>query len=159
MTTRRRTVIVAGALGAVPVLAGCEKYGDEGAEPEPPAETGGGEPSGDGPSGSEEATTGGQEKPPGEELAKTSDIEVGGGKIFEDKKVVVTQPSAGQFKAFSAVCTHSGCTVASVEGGTINCPCHGSKYAVADASVQAGPAPRPLAEQRINVDGESIRLA
>ncbi|WP_199551265.1 Rieske (2Fe-2S) protein [Streptomyces sp. N35] len=151
MTTRRRTVLAAGAL-ALPVVAGCEKYGDEQPEPEPPAGTDGKQPS------SADAS-GGEGQPGAPELAKTSDIEVGGGKVFEAEKVVVTQPAAGDFKAFSAVCTHSGCTVANVEGGTINCACHGSKYALDDASVQGGPAPSPLAPRQINVKGDSITLA
>lgn len=92
-------------------------------------------------------------------LAKTSDIPVGGGKVFAAEKVVVTQPESGTFKAFSAICTHQGCTVKDVSNGTINCPCHGSKYRVADASVAAGPAPRPLAPERITVENQSIRLA
>ncbi|MDG4860700.1 Rieske (2Fe-2S) protein [Streptomyces sp. T-3] len=146
----RRTVLAAGAAAA---LAGCSKYGDEGGggdAPSTPATTGT-QPPGEQPSSS-------QQPPAGEELAKTSDIEVGGGKVFEDKKLVVTQPTEGDFKAFSAVCTHAGCTVKDVSGGTINCTCHGSKYRVADASVAAGPAPRPLPPQQITVSGDSIRL-
>ncbi|MFG2653015.1 Rieske 2Fe-2S domain-containing protein [Streptomyces sp. NPDC048436] len=148
-TPTRRTVIAAS--GAVALTAGCSKYGDEGAEPEPPKSEA---------SSSEPSKSGGKKQPPpkGEELAKTSEIPVGGGKIFKDKKVVVTQPEKGDFKAFSAVCTHSGCTVSAVEGGTINCPCHGSKYRVADASVADGPAPRPLPPRNINVTGNSITL-
>ena len=93
------------------------------------------------------------------ELAKTSDIPVGGGKIFDAEKVVVTQPVAGEFKAFTAVCQHMGCTVGSVSGGTINCPCHGSKYKITDASVVAGPAPRPLPAKQITVKGGDITLS
>ncbi|MET8507107.1 Rieske (2Fe-2S) protein [Streptomyces sp. NPDC004787] len=92
-------------------------------------------------------------------LARTADIPVGGGTVFADEKVVVTQPVAGEFKAFSAVCTHQGCTVATVADGTIDCPCHGSKYRVADGSVAAGPAPRPLPEERIKVSAGTITLA
>jgi len=92
-------------------------------------------------------------------LAKTSEIPVGGGKIFEAEKVVVTQPTAGEFKAFTAVCTHMACTVATVSDGTINCACHGSKYSVADGSVKNGPAPRPLAAKTVTVSGEDITVA
>ncbi|MFI8917076.1 Rieske (2Fe-2S) protein [Streptomyces sp. NPDC053513] len=95
----------------------------------------------------------------GAPLARTSQIPVGGGTVFPKEKVVVTQPTAGEFKAFSAICTHQGCTVNKVEDGTINCPCHGSKYRVADGSVVAGPAPRPLPAERIIVSGETITLA
>ncbi|GAA3147383.1 Rieske (2Fe-2S) protein [Streptomyces rectiviolaceus] len=147
----RRTVVAAG--GAVALTAGCSKYGDEGAEPEPPKS----EPTAASPSPSK---SGGKDQPPpkAEELAKTSDVPVGGGKVLKDKKLVVTQPEEGDFKAFSAVCTHSGCIVSEVADGTINCACHGSKYRVADASVADGPAPRPLPPQNITVTGNSITL-
>ncbi|MFF1380900.1 Rieske (2Fe-2S) protein [Streptomyces sp. NPDC058308] len=95
----------------------------------------------------------------GTALASTSDIPVGGGKIFKDAGVVVTQPTAGSFKAFSNRCTHKGCAVSSVGGGTINCPCHGSKFDVADGSVKGGPAPKPLPTAEITVTGDSIELA
>ncbi|WP_149178878.1 Rieske (2Fe-2S) protein [Streptomyces sp. TRM49041] len=102
----------------------------------------------------------GAESPPeGEELAATSDIPAGGGTIFRDEKVVVTQPVAGEFKAFSAVCTHQGCTVGSVANGLINCPCHGSRFRITDASVAAGPATRPLPAREITVSGDTIRLS
>ncbi|MFK8907819.1 Rieske (2Fe-2S) protein, partial [Streptomyces sp. YS-3] len=93
------------------------------------------------------------------QVAKTADIPQGGGKVFPDQGVVVTQPTAGTFKAFSATCTHQGCMVKDVVGGTINCPCHGSKYAPATGSVTAGPAPRPLPTKTIKVEGDSIKLA
>ncbi|MEU6402638.1 Rieske (2Fe-2S) protein [Streptomyces sp. NPDC046985] len=92
-------------------------------------------------------------------LADVSDIPEGGGKVFADQKVVVTQPAKGRFKAFSAICTHQGCTVAEVADGTIDCPCHGSRYHITDGSVANGPAERPLAERKITVQGTSIRLA
>jgi Rieske Fe-S protein len=71
---------------------------------------------------------------------------------------VVTQPTKGEFKGFSAVCTHQGCTVNEVAGGTINCPCHGSKFDVTDGSVTAGPAPKPLEYKSVKVEGGQIRL-
>lgn len=130
----RRTVIL--ATGAAALAAGCSTYGD-----------------GNG-SGSSSAKASA-----GQELAKTSDIPVGGGKIFDEQKVVVTQPKKDEFKAFSAICTHLGCTVSAVADGTINCPCHGSKYRIADGSVAGGPAPKPLPAEQIEVKGNSIRLA
>lgn len=130
--TARRTVMGAGVLGlAATAAAACSSS----------SASGGGT-----------AATGGV-------LAKTTDIPVGGGKVFKDQKVVVTQPQAGEFKAFSAVCTHMGCTVSSVSGGTINCPCHGSRYKITDASVVSGPAPQPLPAQTITVSGTDIKLS
>lgn len=92
-------------------------------------------------------------------LAKTADIPVGGGTLFKDQKIVVTQPTAGEFKAFSAVCTHKGCPIGSVEGDAIVCPCHNSKFAIADGAVTAGPAEKPLPAQEIKVEGDQIMLA
>jgi Rieske Fe-S protein len=92
-------------------------------------------------------------------FASTSDIPVGGGTVFADRDIVVTQPAAGEFRAFSATCTHQGCAVDEVADGTINCPCHGSKFAVADGSVVDGPAKSPLPERGIAVTGEDILLA
>ncbi|GGN89856.1 iron-sulfur protein [Streptomyces albiflavescens] len=131
----RRTVLGTGA--AAVLLAGCSKYGDNNSSSS---------------SASPAAADGGV-------LAKTSDIPVGGGKIFKDKKVVVTQPKKDEFKCFSAICTHQGCTVNKVADGTIDCPCHGSKYRITDASVVHGPATRPLPAKKITVEGNSIRLA
>ena len=89
-------------------------------------------------------------------LALTSDVPVGGGKILADKKIVITQPRADSFEAFTAVCTHQGCTVSSVSGGTVNCPCHGSKFSIANGSVVTGPAASALAPVSIKVQGTSI---
>jgi Rieske Fe-S protein len=89
-------------------------------------------------------------------LALVSDVPAGGGKILADKKIVITQPRAGSFQAFTAVCTHLGCTVSSVSGGTINCPCHGSRFSISNGSVVAGPAPSALAPVSIKVQGTSI---
>jgi len=90
---------------------------------------------------------------PADTIAKTSDVPVGSGVIVGE--IVITQPSAGEFKGFSAICTHAGCTVAEVAGGTINCPCHGSKFNL-DGSVANGPATRPLAPETVTVQGGSI---
>ncbi|MEU3348231.1 Rieske 2Fe-2S domain-containing protein [Streptomyces sp. NPDC006700] len=94
----------------------------------------------------------------GPELASTADIPVGGGKVFAEQKVVVTQPKKGEFKAFSAICTHQGCTVNRVAAGTIDCPCHGSRFRVADGSVAHGPAISPLPTKQIKIEGNSVHL-
>ncbi|MDX2563668.1 Rieske (2Fe-2S) protein [Streptomyces sp. TX20-6-3] len=144
--TSRRTVLVAAA--ALTAGCGSDDGGDGGtatgapATPSTPAGT--------------SASAG---APSGNVLARTADIPVGGGKVFAAEKVVVTQPTPGEFKAFSAVCTHQGCLVNKVADGTIDCPCHGSKFRVTDAAVVAGPAPRPLPAEQITVSGDSISLA
>jgi nitrite reductase/ring-hydroxylating ferredoxin subunit len=92
-------------------------------------------------------------------LGNTGDVPVGQGKVFADQHVVVTQPTEGTFKGFSSTCTHMGCTVATVSGGLIHCPCHGSAFSVTDGSVKAGPAPKPLPSQNITVQNNQISLA
>ena len=92
-------------------------------------------------------------------LGATSEVPVGGGKIFTSAKVVVTQPSAGEYKAFSAVCTHAQCIVDQVANGTIDCPCHGSRFSAKDGSVITGPATSPLPSQKISVSSGKISLA
>ncbi len=94
----------------------------------------------------------------GKDVIKVADIPVGGGKVFDATKIVVTQPKAGEFKAFSAVCTHKGCTVAGVANGTISCPCHGSTYDAATGQVTGGPAPAPLPSKTVTVNGGSITI-
>ncbi|MFD4941148.1 Rieske (2Fe-2S) protein [Streptomyces sp. NPDC058239] len=137
----RRTVVAAvGAVSVAAVLTACGSQKDSGGSDA--VEPAGGGSDGGGPA-----------------LAKTADIPEGGGKIFADQGVVVTQPKAGEFKAFSSKCTHQGCAVSSVSDGAINCPCHGSKFDVATGSVTAGPATQPLPARPITVEGDSIKLA
>jgi Rieske Fe-S protein len=104
------------------------------------------------------AGSGASGAPAGNALASTSQIPVGSGKVFSGQQVVVTQPAAGEFKAFSAVCTHMGCIVNQVSNGTIDCPCHGSQYSIKTGDVVAGPAPKPLPAKQIKVSGGSIFL-
>jgi nitrite reductase/ring-hydroxylating ferredoxin subunit len=94
----------------------------------------------------------------GDTLGAAADIPVGGGTVFPDAKVVVTQPTEGEFKGFSAVCTHQGCAVSGVEDGTIDCPCHGSKFSIEDGSPQGGPATKPLGEVGVTVEDGQISL-
>ena len=98
-------------------------------------------------------------RPKGTVLGAASDIPVGGGAIYAAAKVVVTQPASGQYRAFSAVCTHVGCVVNKVTNGTIDCPCHGSRFRITDGAVAAGPAPSPLPAKQVTiVDGRVILL-
>ena len=90
---------------------------------------------------------------------KVADIPVGGGKIFTDMHVVVTQPKAGEFKAFSSICTHKGCPVTNVDNGTINCLCHGSKFDAATGKVTQGPAVKALPSKTATVNGDSIIIS
>lgn len=157
--TRRQTLTGAAVVGVgLPFLAAC---GDDGGSAgDPTASPSSARPSqaaSTSPSPSESATDAAS-APAADALTGTADVPEGGGTIFADEKVVVTQPSAGEFKCFTAVCTHRGCVVSSVDDGTINCGCHGSKFSIADGSVQNGPATSPLSEVPITVQGKSISL-
>lgn len=129
----RRVVLRGAAVGglAAPLLAACAGGGGNG---------GGG-------NGSGTATV------------AVADVPVGGGTILEDEMVVVTQPTEGDFKAFSAVCTHQGCPVQQVTDGRITCNCHGSQFSVVDGAVLAGPAEQPLETKSVSVDGDSVTVS
>lgn len=92
------------------------------------------------------------------QVASTTDIPVGGGLVILEDNVVVTQPVAGEFKAFSAVCPHVGCLLDKVANGTIDCPCHGSTFRITDGSVVTGPATQPLTPVAITVADGAITL-
>ena len=143
----RRALLAGAGVTCAALLAGCstQDAGNGGAAPTP---------SGTATSaGGSAPATGGAD--PGA-LAATSQIPIGGGKIIDGPNIVITQPQSGSFRAFSAICTHQGCIVSTVSGGTINCPCHGSKYSIKNGSVVHGPAPSPLTAIAIKVEGTSI---
>ncbi|MEU4191498.1 Rieske (2Fe-2S) protein [Kribbella sp. NPDC026611] len=163
----RRSVLRCAALvalvgGSAPLLAACGGGDDTGAggtsssapgtststasSPSAPASSA---PSSSAPASS--APAGG-----GKVLGPVSDVPVGGGKVFADAKVVVTQPTAGQYKGFSAICTHQGNPVGSVENGQIVCPFHGSRFKITDGSVANGPASAPLPAVKVAVQGSNI---
>ncbi|MCP9213010.1 Rieske (2Fe-2S) protein [Streptomyces cucumeris] len=164
-STRRAVVSAAGAAGLAAALTACGS--DDGGSDQQGGgsaqDAGAGQPSqGGGSDAGDSSGTGGADGDSGGdgmELAKTSQIPEGGGMIFKDHKVVVTQPKAGEFKAFSSVCTHAGCSVGDVTGGTINCPCHQSKFDITDGSVKGGPATKALPGAQIKVQGSSIWMA
>ncbi|WP_073948952.1 Rieske (2Fe-2S) protein [Streptomyces kebangsaanensis] len=150
----RRTVLATGA--AALVAAGCGNTSSSGnSETSPSPETS--HPSQTPPAAMAASPSTGTAAA-GRVLASTGDIPEGGGMVFTRAKVVVTQPKKGEFKAFSAVCTHQNCTVSRVADGTIHCPCHGSRFRIADGSVAHGPATRPLPAEPIKVEGNSISL-
>lgn len=123
----RRAVVVTGAAAGGLALAGCTV-----------------------------ASTGASEPATGP-VAATSDIPVGGGMLFPERGVVVTQATEGAFAAFGLACPHQGCNVGSVSGDTIVCPCHGSTFSL-DGAVQQGPATTGLTPVAISVEGDRLTL-
>ena len=162
----RRAVVAGGCgLAAVATLTACAGYGAGGpvtaSAPNEAAGTAGGAASGKAgaSAGGSAAGTAGAAGAGADAVAAVADVPVGGGIVLAARDLVVTQPVAGTFKGFSATCTHQGCKVAEVKGGTINCPCHGSRFAVADGTPAAGPATKPLPEKAVTVQGSSVVLA
>jgi len=148
----RRTVVAAvGATGLAVALTACGS--DNGSSDSSSSNTQAGANASGGDSSASPGSGGGTA------LAKTADIPAGGGKIFKDQGVVVTQPTAGTYKAFSSKCTHQGCAVSEISNGVIICPCHKSEFSVTDGSVKKGPATQPLPAEKITVSGDSITLA
>jgi Rieske Fe-S protein len=141
----RKQFLLGAGLGVVTaVVAACSTYGKK---PEAAGESG--------TTTAAPSASDGPAAPAAKAIAKTADVPVGSGVIVDE--VVVTQPTAGVFKGFSAKCTHKGCTVDKVADGTIDCPCHGSKFNL-DGTVAKGPADKPLPAENITVQGDEIVL-
>ena len=136
---RRPVLAAGGALTAAALLGGCG--GDDGG-------------SGAAASSSSTSSSGAS----GGTLVALSKVPIGGAvsaKSPDGKPVIVAQPSAGQVVAFSAKCTHMGCTVAP-RGAKLQCPCHGSQYDALTGKVLHGPAQRPLAAFPVKVEGGTV---
>jgi Rieske Fe-S protein len=170
--TRRGVLLGVGLAGLGGVLAGCSTAAvaydaneagvasngpAQGARPSPGAMTSqAGTPSPYGQQAKKQAKK--KPEPTGTVLGAAIDIPVGGGAIYTAAKVVVTQPASGQYKAFSAVCTHVGCIVNKVANGTIDCPCHGSEFTITNGAVVTGPAMAPLAARQVKIVGGQVIL-
>jgi Rieske Fe-S protein len=155
VSTRRAALAGIGLAGLAATLTACG--GSSGSSASAPA-TGSAGGSGGSAAGGSGSSSGGSSSG-GSALGATSEVPVGGGKIFTSAQVVVTQPAVGEYKAFSAVCTHAQCIVDQVANGTIDCPCHGSKFSAKDGSVITGPASNPLPSKQISVSSGQISLA
>jgi nitrite reductase/ring-hydroxylating ferredoxin subunit len=94
-------------------------------------------------------------------VAKTGDIPIGSGKKFdvEGVPILITQPRAGEFRGFSAVCTHAGAIMTSVSNSEITCNAHFSIFSADDGSVVSGPAPAALGKITIAVEGDDVLVS
>lgn len=147
MEVDRRTVLQAGGLIVVGgAVAACGSSGSADASSSAPASSAA---ASSAPASS--AAAGG--------VANVSDIPVGGGVILDEPAVVITQPTEGDVKAFTAICTHQGCLVSDVVNNEIICPCHQSKFSAVDGSVISGPATAPLTAAGVAVEGGSVVLS
>ena len=159
MNVERRTVLQATGLVAVGgVVAACSTSGSSGAPSSSSAAPAASSSSAAPAASSAAASTAPASSAGGASVAAVSDIPVRGGLILDDVAVVLTQPTAGDVKAFTAICTHQGCLVSQVVENEIICPCHGSRYSGTDGSVIQGPSTQPLAPAGITVDGGNVVL-
>jgi Rieske Fe-S protein len=151
--------LLALAGGGAAVLAGCVSTdpptapASSGAAPS--ASSAASSPSAEASSGPTETESSQAEEVPSGPSVEESSVPEGSGVIMDDADFVVTQPSKGDFKAFSKICTHQRCAVAEVSQ-TIDCKCHGSKFSITDGSVVNGPANEPLAEAQTKVAGGKV---
>jgi nitrite reductase/ring-hydroxylating ferredoxin subunit len=154
----RRALLAGACVAGVAALAGCTTYdaNNGGIAGPPPSSAPASTSQAAAGTGAASGGAGAASAPPANELATTEQVPVGGGKIIDGPNIVLTQPVAGTFKGFSAVCTHQGCIVDAIANGTIDCPCHGSKFSIKDGSVVNGPAASPLPTVAITVQGTSI---
>jgi nitrite reductase/ring-hydroxylating ferredoxin subunit len=139
-----RRAVVGGFVGlgiGVPLLAACGSDSD-----------GGSGSSSDGAGSSGGTTASGS-------IGKATEVPVGEAKIYTAEKVVVSQPTEGEFKAFSTICTHQQCPITKLEGDEIECTCHGSRFKVSDGSVVNGPANKPLAALEVAVKNGEITVS
>ncbi|TJZ51089.1 Rieske (2Fe-2S) protein [Streptomyces piniterrae] len=80
------------------------------------------------------------------DLGAAAEVPVGGARLYREDRLVVSQPAKGDFKCFSAMCTHKGCVLTEVDKKEGSCPCHGSRFDVTTGEVIQGPASAPLPE-------------
>jgi len=159
LPTRRAALAVAGG-ACVLGLAGCSSYGQDAAAvvsaapSNAPADEAG---DGDAAAGEDDADK--SDADTAKSIAAVSKIPVGGGLILKKEGIVLTQPKKGTIKAFSTTCTHAGCAVTKVADGTINCPCHGSKFSVEDGEPTDGPANSPLEAVEVKVKSKKVYRA
>jgi cytochrome b6-f complex iron-sulfur subunit len=149
----RRSVLVLGAAGASTVaLAACSKAKTTDSTTPPAASTSAGSGSSSAAAASSSASSGGPS------LAKLSDIPIGGAIAAKDASgsdIIITRPTDTTVAAFTAICTHMGCTV-KPGSQTFVCPCHGSTYDAKTGARISGPARGGLSKIAVQVSGQNV---
>lgn len=147
-TSRRQVLSAGAAVAGVATVAGCGASSSGGGSDDDASRSRSAD--------SEQSTS--QSPAAGTTLATLTSIPVGGAvsaKGAKDEPLIVARPSADTAVAFSAICTHMGCTVAPA-GKELHCPCHGSVYQAATGKNVSGPAPRPLPKVPVHVAGGKV---
>jgi Rieske Fe-S protein len=114
---------------------------------------------GEGTAAADQNGSGDEERAKTIDLGRASRIKIGGGVVISKHNVVVTRPTKRTYRAFSAICTHQGCTVGSVAKKRIVCPCHGSKYSIWTGAALVGPATDSLGRRNIKIVKGRIKMA
>lgn len=152
------------AVGGTTVLVGCgtdtetPTAGQGSSAPESAPETSAAEsPAAETPESGESASAP-ADTPEGPTVAK-ADVPEGGGVIMSDADFVVTQPTAGEYKAFSKICTHQGCPVEQIMEKEIVCPCHQSHFSITDGAPVSGPAQEALPAATVTESGDNLVIS
>lgn len=150
-STRRVVLMGAGGVGVAAALAAC---GTDSSNTNPNGTDFNNNPVPAGSAGTEGGSTGGGSTGGGGTvLVAASEVAVGSGVILDD--LVVTQPTEGEYKAFSNVCTHQQCKVTEIKNKQIACKCHNSYFSIEDGSPISGPAGTALAATKVELDGDN----
>jgi nitrite reductase/ring-hydroxylating ferredoxin subunit len=92
-------------------------------------------------------------------VAKVAELEPGDMKLVTagDRDVVLLNVG-GEFYALDNECTHAGCDLADgeLEGSTLECPCHGSKFNARTGAVESPPADEPAPTYAVRVEGDDV---
>jgi len=158
--SRERFIRLGSALGVGAAVASLAACGGSGSSGDSGSSGGKQDDSGESKKAGSSAA-GGEAQSGGAVIARESEVAPGSAVEFKDggQDAVLVHLESGDFAAYSAVCTHQGCTVA-YQKGQLACPCHGSVFDPANgAEVVTGPAQSPLPEIPIEVKGGQVLRA
>jgi nitrite reductase/ring-hydroxylating ferredoxin subunit len=94
-------------------------------------------------------------------VGKQVDVAEGDMRRFEVGATPVAVANVGgMLYAFGNTCTHQGCSLAQgeLDGKTVTCPCHGSRFDVTSGAVVRGPATEPVPSYAVRVEGKQIQI-